>query len=72
MTQIVALSSLVLRTSMSMQASTATSMLTGLALENTQILLLHFVSVSTMRKTNAGPYMLSWLIFKAFLKDPQR
>ena len=72
MTRTVALSSLVLRTSMSMQASTATSMLAGLALENTQILLLHFASVSTMRNTNAGPYMLSWLIFKAFLKDPWR
>ena len=72
MTRTVALSSLVLRTSMSMQASTATSMLAGLALENTQILLLHFASVSMMRNTNAGPYMLSWLIFKAFLKDPWR
>ena len=72
MTRTVALSSLVLRTSMSMQASTATSMLAGLALENTQVLLLHFASVSTMRNTNAGPYMLSWLIFKAFLKDPWR
>ena len=72
MTRTVALSSLVLRTSMSMQASTATSMLAGLALENTQILLLHFASVSTMRNANAGPYMLSWLILKAFLKDPSR
>lgn len=72
MTRTVALTSLVLRTSMSMQASTATSMLAGLALENTQILLLHFASVSTMRSTNGGPYMLSWLILKAFLKDPRR
>ena len=47
MTRTVALSSLVLRTSISMQASTATSMLAGLALENTQVLLLHFASVST-------------------------
>ena len=54
MTRTVALTSLVLRTSMSMQASVATSMLAGLALENTQILLLHFASVSTMRNTNAG------------------
>ena len=71
-TRAVALSSLVLRTSMSMQASTATSMLAGLALENTQILLLHFASVSTMRNSNAGPYMLAWLMLKAFLKDPSR
>lgn len=71
-TRTVALSSLVLRTSMSMQASTATSMLAGLALENTQILLLHFASVSTMRNSNSGPYMLAWLMLKAFLKDPSR
>lgn len=71
-TRTVALSSLVLRSSMSMQASTATSMLAGLALENTQILLLHFASVSTMRSANAGPYMLAWLMLKAFLKDPSR
>lgn len=71
-TRTVALSSLVLRTSMSMQASTATSMLAGLALENTQILLLHLASVSTMRNANAGPYMLAWLVLKAFLKDPYR
>ena len=70
MTRTVALTSLVIRTSMSMQASAAASMLAGLALENTQILLLHFASVSTMRNTNARPYMLSWLTFKAFLKDP--
>lgn len=71
-TRTVALSSLVLRTSMSMQAGTATSMLAGLALENTQILLLHFASVSMMRNANAGPYMLAWLTLKAFLKDPSR
>ena len=71
-TRAVALSSLVLRTSISMQASIATSMLAGLALENTQILLLHFASVSTMRNANAGPYMLAWLMFKAFLQDPSR
>ena len=71
-TRTVALSSLVLRSSMSMQASTATSMLAGLALENTQILLLHFASVSTMRSANAGPYMLAWLMLKAFLKDRSR
>ncbi len=71
-TRTVALSSLILRTSMSMQASTATSMLAGLALENTQILLLHFASVSTMRNANAGPYVLAWLVLKAFLKDPSR
>ena len=71
-TRTVALSSLVMRTSMSMQASTATSMLAGLALENTQILLLHLASVSTMRSANAGPYILAWLILKAFLKDPSR
>ena len=71
-TRTVALSSLVMRTSMSMQASTATSMLAGLALENTQILLLHLASVSTMRSANAGPYILAWLILKAFLKDPLR
>ena len=57
---------------MSMQASTATSMLAGLALENTQILLLHLASVSTMRSANAGPHILAWLILKAFLKDPLR
>ena len=71
-TRTVALSSLVLRTSISMQASTATSMLAGLALENTQVLLLHLASVSTMRNANAGPYMLAWLVLKAFLKDPSR
>lgn len=71
-TRTVALSSLVLRTSMSMQASTATSMLAGLALEHTQVLLLHLASVSTMRNANAGPYMLAWLVLKAFLKDPCR
>ena len=72
MTRTVAMTSLVLRTFMSMQASTATSMLAGLALENTQILLLHLASVSKMRSTNGGPCMLSWLILKALLKDPWR
>ncbi|MCJ1231672.1 Mitochondrial outer membrane protein iml2 [Toensbergia leucococca] len=71
-TRAVALSSVVVRTSISMQASTATSMLAGLALENTQILLLHLASVSTMRNANAGPYMLAWLMLKAFIKDPSR
>ena len=72
MTRTVALTSLVLSTSMSMQASAATSMLARLALENTQILLLHSASVSMMRNTNAGPYMLRCLIFKAFHRDPWR
>ena len=71
-TRAVALSSVVLRTSISLQASTATSMLAGLALENTQILILHLVSVSAMRNANAGPYMLAWLMLKAFVHDPSR
>ncbi len=71
-TRAVALSSVVLRTSISLQASTATSMLAGLALENTQILILHLASVSAMRNANAGPYMLAWLMLKAFVNDPSR
>lgn len=71
-TRAVALSSVILRTCISFQASTATSMLAGLALENAQILILHLASVSTMRNANAGPYMLAWLMLKAFVKDPSR
>lgn len=72
LTRAVTLTSVALRTSISLQATTATSLLAGLALENTQILMQHLASVSMMRNANAGPYMLLWLIFKAFLKDAQR
>ncbi|KAL8697513.1 MAG: hypothetical protein Q9224_002273 [Gallowayella concinna] len=68
----VTLSSVAVRTSLSLQATIGTSILAGLALENTQILMLHLASVSMMRNTNAGPYTLVWLMCKAFLKDPQR
>lgn len=71
-TRAVTLSSVVVRTSVSLQATAGTSMLAGLALENAQILILHLASVSMMRSANAGPYMLLWLMFKAFLKDRQR
>ncbi|KAL8804267.1 MAG: hypothetical protein Q9200_005888 [Gallowayella weberi] len=68
----VTLSSVAVRTSLSLQTAIGTSILAGLALENTQILMLHLATVSMMRNANAGPYMLLWLIYKAFLKDPQR
>ncbi|KAL8716636.1 MAG: hypothetical protein Q9225_006047 [Loekoesia sp. 1 TL-2023] len=71
-TRAVTLTSVALRTSISLQATTGTSILAGLALENTQVLILHLASVSMMRNANGGPYMLLWLMFKAFLKDVQR
>ncbi|KAL8833167.1 MAG: hypothetical protein Q9170_004448 [Blastenia crenularia] len=71
-TRAVTLTSVALRTSISLQATTGTSLLAGLVLENTQILLQHLASVSMMRNANAGPYMLLWLILKAFLKDAER
>lgn len=71
-TRAVTLTSVVVRTSVSLQATTGTSMLAGLALENPQILILHLASVSMMRNANAGPYVLLLLMFKAFLKNPQR
>ena len=71
-TRAVTLTSVVVRTSVSLQATAGTSMLAGLALENTQILILHLASVSMMRNVNAGPYLLLLLMFKAFLKNPQR
>ncbi|KAL8787041.1 MAG: hypothetical protein Q9195_007946 [Heterodermia aff. obscurata] len=71
-TRAVTLTSVVVRTSVSLQATTGTSMLAGLALENTQVLILHLASVSMMRTANAGPYMLLLLMFKAFLKNPRR
>ena len=71
-TRAVTLSSVVVRTSVSLQATAGTSMLAGLALERAQILILHLASVSTMRNANAGPYMLLWLMFKAFRKNPKR
>lgn len=72
LTRAVTLTTVVVRTSISFQAAIGTSLLAGLALENTQILILHLASVSMMRNANAGPYMLLWLVFKAFLKDAQR
>ncbi|KAI4141302.1 MAG: hypothetical protein L6R39_005412 [Caloplaca ligustica] len=71
-TRAVTLTSVIVRTSISLQATTGTSLLAGLALENTQVLILHIASVSMMRNANAGPNMLLWLIFKAFMKDVQR
>lgn len=60
-TKALAVSSLFLRTSISLQASIATAMLASLALESSQVLLSHLASVSTMRNSNSGPYNLAWL-----------
>lgn len=66
------LSAVLIRNAMSVQAGVATAMLAGLALERMQVLLLHLASVSTMRNAASGPYMLAWLLLKAFAKNPKR
>ncbi|KAI4126852.1 MAG: hypothetical protein LQ338_003525 [Usnochroma carphineum] len=71
-TRAVTLTSVAIRTSISLQATIGTSLLAGLALENTQVLMLNLASVSMMRNANAGPNMLLWLMFKAFSKDTER
>ncbi|CZR57699.1 uncharacterized protein PAC_07588 [Phialocephala subalpina] len=64
-TKAVAMSSLVLRTSISSQAVIATSMLAGLALEKIGTLLPHLASISTIRNSNSGPLTLAWFLSSA-------
>lgn len=64
-TKAVAISSLVLRTSISAQAVVATSMLAGLSLEKIGILLPHLASISTIRSSNSGPLTLAWFLSSA-------
>ena len=68
----VSLSATLLRQAISFQAGTAASMLASVALEQFMVLLLHVASVSVTRNANAGPYMLLWYIFKAFLRNSAR
>jgi hypothetical protein len=44
----------------------------GLALERNQVLLANLASISAMRNSNSGLYMLAWFMMKAFGKDPRR
>jgi hypothetical protein len=63
MTKSVAISSLALRTSITLQAGIATSMLAGLALERSSALFPQLALVSTIRNSNSGPYNLAWLLW---------
>jgi hypothetical protein len=62
MTKAVAISSMVFRTSIALQAGVATSMLSGLAIERSEILLPRLATVSMMRSSNSGPIILAWLL----------
>jgi hypothetical protein len=62
MTKAVAISSMIFRTSITLQAGVATSMLAGLAIERKEILLPLLATVSMMRSSNSGPIVLAWLL----------
>jgi hypothetical protein len=53
---------MVFRTSITLQAGVATSMLSGLAIERSEILLPWLATVSMMRSSNSGPIILAWLL----------
>jgi hypothetical protein len=62
MTKAVAISAMVFRTSIALQAGVATSMLAGLAIERREILLPRLATVSMMRSSNSGPMVLAWIL----------
>jgi hypothetical protein len=62
MTRAVAISSVVFRTSITLQAGVATSMLAGLAIERREVLLPRLATVSMMRSSNSGSIVLAWLL----------
>jgi hypothetical protein len=62
MTRAVAISSVVFRTSITLQAGVATSVPAGLVIERREILLPQLATVSIIRSSNSGPFVLSWLL----------
>ncbi|KAI9806542.1 MAG: Mitochondrial outer membrane protein iml2 [Piccolia ochrophora] len=66
MTTAVTLSSLILRTAITLQTALTTSMLASLALERVQVRRKDLASVSIARESNGGPYMLSWWLARAY------
>jgi hypothetical protein len=68
MTKSVTLISVILRASISLQATVTTSMLAGLMLERGEVILHHLASISSMRNSNPGPYNLAYLTLVSWFK----
>jgi hypothetical protein len=67
-TRCLALSSIIMRTTASMQAGVATSMLASLVLEKMEVPLIQTASILSMRNVNTGPLMVTFLLWEALRK----